>query len=660
MISYRADIDGMRALAVLAVLSFHSGLPGFSGGFVGVDIFYVISGYLITSILQDEMTGHRFSMWRFYERRARRLLPALFTVLAVCLAVGYLSLLPEEMEALAESAAATVLFVSNIYFWSTTGYFQPAAETMPLLHTWSLAVEEQFYILYPALLYVLYRDGRPLTVARVLLVLAVLSFVICAYEGQRHAETAFYWFPFRAWELLAGAWVAVCPSMLSRTPLVREAKAVTGLALIIYAFFSFDDTTPFPGVHAAVPVLGSVLLISSGIGHRTFIARLLSLPLPVSIGLRSYSLYLWHWPVITFLGFAEKLYIEPLPAALRVALIFSMSLALATFTFRLVEEPIRQRRILQSQSSMFAFTSVTSAGIVLLAMLAVTFHGIPTRFSPETLIAAATSKDLDPMANDCNARSPERIDRDDVCRIGSKDGTAPSFLLWGDSHAYAILPGVNGAAVRERRSGHALTYGGCPPVIGMGVAPASKAERCMAFNDAAMRFVERHRVEKVLLAGRWRLYAEGSRLNGERAAPVRLHGAGGPVTDAPSHLAKGLIMTVSALHALGTRVVVISQVPAALAPVPDYLVRRSLGTPVEPIEQTVHGHRQFSASLAPTLAGLEFERLASVFDPAQTLCATGRCLIEHEGRGLYVDTNHLSRTGAELLTPALAKVLRSQ
>ena len=293
---YRKEIDGLRAVAVVPVILFHAGLAVFSGGYVGVDVFFVISGYLITTILISELEQGNFSIARFYERRARRILPALFLVMLCCIPFAWIWMLPKELQDFSLSLVAVALFGSNILFWRQESYFAPAAELKPLLHTWSLAVEEQYYLLFPLALMLCWRFGRGrvfLTIAGV----AVASLLLSEW-GWRNAPSAnFYLAPMRAWELLIGS---LCAFWLSGRDLRPNNRlSLLGLALIVFAIFYYDDATPFPSVYALLPVLGTALIILFG-GAGTWVAGMLGARPFVGIGLISYSAYLWHQPLFAF------------------------------------------------------------------------------------------------------------------------------------------------------------------------------------------------------------------------------------------------------------------------------------------------------------------------------------------------------------------------
>ena len=338
---YRRDIDGLRAVAVIAVVLFHFGVPGFSGGFVGVDVFFVISGYLITSIIWRQREASRFSFVEFWARRARRILPALFVMMAAVLAVGWFLMAPKDYEELGRSVRYQVMFVSNLLFMRQEGYFDAASDLKPLLHTWSLAVEEQFYFVFPLLLTLLCSRFKHWRLA--LFSLLLVSFGLSVWAVAQHPEKAFFLLPMRAWELLAGAMLAVAPARQSRlTPGAAQGISLLGMGLILVAVFGYDNSTPFPGAAALLPVLGVVALIWANEHQSTWVGRVLSTRLMVGLGLISYSWYLWHWPVFVFGSYAGAQEFGPVLTGGLIAL----TLILGYLSWRFVETPFRERRIL--------------------------------------------------------------------------------------------------------------------------------------------------------------------------------------------------------------------------------------------------------------------------------------------------------------------------
>ncbi|MDA9553146.1 acyltransferase [Emcibacteraceae bacterium] len=332
---YRAEIDGLRALAVVPVILFHAGFELFSGGFVGVDVFFVISGYLITTILIEDIENKRFSIVNFYERRARRILPALFFVMLVCIPFAWMWMLPSQMKDFSQSLVAVSLFASNILFWRESGYFAAAAEEKPLLHTWSLAVEEQYYVLFPIFLILAWRFGKN-RVFWMIVVMAAISLLLSEWGWRNKATANFYLAPTRAWELFAGSIAAFI--VQKKGVQKNNLLATLGLAAIIFSIFFYDETTPFPSVYALVPVLGVVLLVFYA-DKETLAARLLSTKGFVGIGLISYSAYLWHQPLFAF---AKILSVHE-PSVYSMCMLVFSSLVLGYLSWKIIEVPFRNK-----------------------------------------------------------------------------------------------------------------------------------------------------------------------------------------------------------------------------------------------------------------------------------------------------------------------------
>jgi peptidoglycan/LPS O-acetylase OafA/YrhL len=373
---YRREVDGLRAVAVLAVMFFHAGFAQVSGGFVGVDVFFVISGYLITSLIQSERAQGRFSLAGFYERRARRILPALFCVLGACVPFAWLWLLPDQLKDFSNSLVRVLVFLSNVYFARDTGYFAAPAEEKPLLHTWSLAVEEQYYLAFPLLLALLARFGkRPLAGALALLALASLAFAV--HESGVRPEKAFFDTRGRVWELLIGALLALGPASrgLRAARPVRELGSALGLGAILWAALRFDANTPSPSAYMLLPTLGTALLLLFA-SPGTLVGRLLGSKPVVAIGLISYSAYLWHQPL---LAFARVRSLTLLSALERLSLVLA-ALALAAVSWRLVEQPFRDRQRVARRSLVRA-ALVTAAVLLAIGLAGKATHGFEARYA---------------------------------------------------------------------------------------------------------------------------------------------------------------------------------------------------------------------------------------------------------------------------------------
>lgn len=437
-VGYRPDIDGMRAVAVVAVVLFHLDFRMVGGGFVGVDIFFVISGYLIGKSILEQRREGRFSLGDFYQKRLRRIAPALVAVLAATTIAGWFILLPKPFEDYGASLVAAVLSVANIYFWLDTDYFAAAAHEQPLLHTWSLGVEEQFYILLPIVLIVTLRARR--FDLGWLAVLAGASFLASLVIARDHPTANFYLIPMRAWELLLGVFAAEWRFVfLARSRGIRETVAAASLAILALCIFLYDRSTPFPGIGALPPVAATAALLSIGAHGSSIANRALGMRPAVWIGLISYSLYLWHWPVIVMMK-------QWLPAAwLRMpdrASALVIMTTLAVLSWWVIERPFRSSRV--SSRVIWWFAGLSSAALVLVGTGLIWSKGVPQRFSPE-IVRLASGLDRD-----------ERGAGGERCFIGlyadpetaispgclKRDSTRPNVLILGDSHSHHLRSGL--------------------------------------------------------------------------------------------------------------------------------------------------------------------------------------------------------------------------
>ncbi len=440
---YRREIDGLRALAVMPVILFHAGFQFFSGGYIGVDVFFVISGYLITTILLSELEEGRFSIVNFYARRARRILPALIFVLTCSLPFAWLWLFPQDMNSFAQSLTAVTAFVSNIFFWKTSGYFDTAAELKPLLHTWSLAVEEQYYLFFPILLMATWQLGK-LRVAGLLALIFLASFGAALWAVHAKPMAAFFLLPTRGWELLVGGFAAFYLHGRAEPPLRRwlaEAGGMAGVILIVGAVFLFDKNTPFPGLPALVPTLGAALIIVCS-HPGTLAGKLLGFPVLVGIGLISYSAYLWHQPIFAF---ARHRSLDE-PGHLVFGGLTVLTLLLAVFSWRFVERPFRK-------PGQFTRRQVFVLGLACSLILAGTgWLGSRTDGFSSRYDIALAPKPWDSIKCHGAAAIAAYEDPLAACLGAAGNGKGGDIYLIGDSHA-AQLTFPLGDLARSRGSG---------------------------------------------------------------------------------------------------------------------------------------------------------------------------------------------------------------
>lgn len=648
-LAYRRDIDGLRAIAVLAVVLFHFGVPGVSGGFVGVDVFFVISGFLITSIIWRERQAGRFSFVDFWARRARRILPALFVMMATTLVAGWFLLAPKDYAALGRSVHYQATFSSNLLFARQHGYFDTASDIKPLLHTWSLAVEEQFYIVFPLLLTLLSSRLKYWRLA--LFGVLLVSFGMSVWAVTHQPQKAFYLLHLRAWELLAGAMLAVLPMRNWRaSPAVAQGVSLVSMGLILIAVFGFDRHTPFPGAAALLPVLGVVGLIWANGQQHTWVGRLMSSRVMVGIGLISYSWYLWHWPVFVYANYAA---VDGL-STLELAGLLLLSLVLGYLSWRFVEAPFREKRLLAGRKAILA---AGLAGILCLGFTGLALReadGVPWRLSEQAL-RYAQAKTWSPALMACMADKDTPDDRL-FCHFGPK-GRSVSALVWGDSHATALIPALEDAANRHDISLVQASFAGCMPLDGL-----ENIARCAHFNQRVEKALAEQSFSDVVLAARWSLYLYGQ-MSGDKEHALKEPGTGKYVRAvAEQRFAQGLRERISGLRAAGHRVWLVKEVPLQEIIVPYRLSRLAMmHRPVDreglPLEE--HVERQaFITRLFDELAAADSG--VGVLDPAPLLCgADGLCRVELNGRALYTDDNHLSDVGARHIEAFLEPLFRS-
>jgi peptidoglycan/LPS O-acetylase OafA/YrhL len=504
-VAYRADIDGLRAIAVLSVIAFHADPKLAPGGFVGVDIFFVISGFLISSLIVNGLNQGDFSFLEFYRRRIRRLFPALIAVLLATLALGLFVLLPTEFASLGRHTVGAAAFAANVLNYVEDGYFDAPAISKPLLHIWSLGVEEQFYFVFPALLVLIWRKRRG---KLVLVLIGIASFVLNIATVRDHSSSAFYLPATRFWEFIAGALLSFAPTAYSKFvervtlgPLIaswwRDGIAAMGL-LLIFAGFALTSTDNFPGWWALLPVLGTVFLI--GAGPLTWLNRqIIADSKLVFIGLISYPLYLWHWPLLVMGRTTMDAYnnkYERTTAIVAVALAF----VLAWLTFRFIERPARARRPAFAARRITGALFVGLASVALLGFVIVQFDGLPTRYPKEIQALVAAKTFADAYADD--------LPIDD-----SKNSIGPLLVTYGDSHAWHLQAGLRRLQTEQTFRLQLLSWRlGCSPMVVTAWKRADE-ETCRASIAAEHSYLERAKPDIVVIAAHWFAYRQIERIS---------------------------------------------------------------------------------------------------------------------------------------------------
>ena len=616
--AYRADIQGMRAVAVLSVVVYHVDDALLPGGFVGVDIFFVISGFLITGILLRELERGQMSIAGFYARRIRRLFPALFVVLAATLAAGALVLDPEDYAELSRTAISTVFFVSNFDFYSLADYFAGFAANKPLLHTWTLAVEEQFYILYPLFLAVVWARLRQ-WLPTILIVGGLISLFFSIWGVATRPIAAFYLAPFRAFELCIGALVAVSGPSFRLSQLKRDSVSCVGALLVGASLVFLNNGTPFPGLAALLPCTGAALLIAGGIGGRSLIGRVLAIPTLTFFGSISYSLYLWHWPALSL----ARNYLQAPPTLLEATALAAAATLVATASWRFIEQPFLNRPA--SPRVVFSLGATAMACTVLVAAVVLLSGGLPSRFSPRALAMFAGAEDHNPFRRQCHNTDRRQIAYADNCLFGT-EGVSPVAAVWGDSAGAELVVALGEIMSRRGQAIMQITASGCPPALDYQLPEQSN---CVAHNARTLEhLVHDDRVSTVIVALNFTRYS---------------------ARDQP-RVRAGLTRSIEALSAAGKSVVLVYPFPNLWFQAPSLLGfleqrRQSLGA----VGIRYAQYEEENADAVPFLDALARRTGAVTFKPADVLCDRSFCPAFLPGRGvLYFNHNHVSVTGARL------------
>jgi peptidoglycan/LPS O-acetylase OafA/YrhL len=651
---HRRDIDGLRAVAVLAIVAYHAFPKWIPGGFVGVDVFFVISGFLITGIIARGRDEGRFSYLRFYLRRARRIVPAYLVVLAAIAAVAVALELPQILMWTGATLGVAALFVANLGFLRGYGYFTPGLQQNPLLHLWSLGVEEQFYLVWPLLLALLSLAAmrRFRLAAAVVLLIASLA-AAQWFVSHNGAVWSFFLFPTRAWEFLAGGLLTLGATSGPRGAVTANATGGLGLALIAGSVAVLNGATPFPGLSAVPACLGAALVLWSGMSAAPAATAVLRSAPAVGVGLISYSLYLWHWPALTF---AREFTQRDLSPGETVA-ILALSAGLAVATWRFVEQPWRRRPVGRPGR---ALALTLSPLLVFVALGGAIFaaHGLPMRFSPAALRAAnIETTDINPRRGECF------MGVESVHRTGCRYSASPSaadydVLVWGDSHADAATPGVVDWAAARGWSVREAAQGGCAALADARVMAqkAGELKGCRASTEIILKEIAANpKLKFIVISLRWALYnGDWPRYEGNSGQLTMLDARASGARVYP--LDEAVTRTLAAIAATGTkaRVVILGPVPE-LTFSPPYCVAmaRHLGRSEAPCwdapaKLPLIRARAAEAQIAAALAS---QPEVGVFYPARRLCTEASCITELNRRLIYFDNDHLSASGSRMLVP---------
>jgi peptidoglycan/LPS O-acetylase OafA/YrhL len=632
-LAYRPDVDGLRAVAVLAVVGFHAWPSHVPGGFVGVDVFFVISGFLITGLLLAAAQSGELSLRAFWIRRVRRIFPALVLVLAGTLLAGVYFLLTHEFRSLARQVAASAAFVQNVVLWREVGYFDASAEMKPLLHLWSLSVEEQFYLVWPLLIVWALRTRSP--VARIALAVAVLSFALSVGLTDRQPAAAFFLMPPRLWELAAGgvlacwlpkfAWAGRFAAF-ERSPL-RDGIAIVGALLLAAAVTAIDGTRRFPGFLALLPVAGTLCLIAAG-PNAWFNRTVLRRRALVYVGLISYPLYLWHWPLLSFARILEGGAISTVATLIAIAVAF----ALAAATYAWVERPVRRSRDRR-----------VAIGLIL-AMFAVGLTGVAAwRGMVAPRLGSGVPEQFDAAAHDWDfpGATFRRFTTEDGLAVWSAGSGPRKVMVYGDSNAQQYGPRVERLLESSRGLDTEVVFattGTCPPLPGVAVA---SRPGCRDFGEQAMRYAMRPDVAAVVIAAQWAgyLHNPGVTLQAEGGAETLR-----PGSPAVAHMLASFGDRLRTLTGAGKKVYVVLNIPVGTELDPRWMLRRTLRGDWSVRDQGLD-RRAWDASAGifnRDIAEVAAAAGAVVIDPFQTLCKPATCpAVAPAGEPMYRDVAHL-------------------
>jgi peptidoglycan/LPS O-acetylase OafA/YrhL len=638
---YRPDIDGLRSVAVLLVLVFHFGLFGFGkAGFIGVDVFFVISGFLISSLIWQQLEAGSFSLRRFYLRRFRRLAPAFVCVQLILLAAAYALMLPTEVRDLIKQTVSAQTYLINFYLWKSVNYFGLQAESVPLLHCWSLAVEEQFYLTYPLLLIGVHRFARgyfPL----ILILVTLASFGLNVAFVSSHQGAVFYLLPSRAWELSIGAMVPLAQRWFASRRWLREAAAVIGAVLIALGVTLYSRQIPFPGFFALYPTIGAACLILAGASDGSWISTVLSQKPLVYVGRISYSLYLVHWPVRVLLETVARDY-----TVFWRWLSFALSLLLASLLFHVVEDPVRRGTVLPTGRK---FVAGYAAGFGVVMLIAGSAHltlGWTHRFDSVAVRLAEYENDRNDAAQRCEYSGQSWDPNMALCRLGDPQAS-PTWLVFGDSHAWALGDSFSNLLKHRHQAGRLVFAHGCMPIAGLG------GSDCQRFTAALLQHIaQTPEIKTVALVSIWRQVFEGE----------SLQGPGGDLVTGPARVdvfQDQFHLTLQRLHDSGKSVVIWEPLPSTRRSVPKQLAWNRITGKEVGIATTRREHERTFRFMTDAIRN-NSQLIDATISPASVLCPTDTCLVENEGVPLYFDNNHPSRSAAQYYAILIESQLRPE
>lgn len=640
---YRREVDGLRAVAVIPVILFHAGFTFCGGGFIGVDVFFVISGYLITTIIVEDLDAGRFSIRKFYERRARRILPALYLMMILCIITSWFVFLPRDMKLFSESVGATSVFSSNILFWRDTGYFDTAAELKPLLHTWSLGVEEQFYIVFPIFLWLMWRLGKS-RITGILLFLSASSLLLAQWGAHNKPAAAFFLLPTRAWELGLGSLTAFYlirkPQLFNENLFFNQIYSVIGFLLIIISVFYIRDTTPYPSFYTLIPTLGTALVLLFA-GPQTQVGALLGYRPIVAIGLISYGAYLWHQPLFSF----YRYYRLGEQRAWVSTLLVLTALILAYVGWRYVEQPFRRREKV-STKSVFVFSGMGMLGFIIFGLAGHFSNGfVNERFTEEQQTLFNTLS-VSPLRDECHTSGSNFQEPHRACRYFSEPFR---WAVFGNSHGVELAYSL---AVRLKAHNEGLiqlTFSDCPPTLGRSY---EGTPGCSAWTQEAVDYlINNETITHIVVS--YRTHGLALMDNDKRDHDM-------PVTDADMTEAlqwKSYVDTIRRFSDAGKIVIVVLQAPQLPKSAAHYIMQENKNfqfvSGVE-LDRWKISSEKFSQYL------IDLPKGAILVNPADLFCDMKRCAAIMDGQALYFDDHHMSLGGADIVAKEILRKVDGQ
>lgn len=633
-LKYRKDIDGLRSIAVMLVVLYHFGFTGITGGFVGVDVFFVISGFLITQIIAKQVANGTFSFKQFYTRRIKRLMPAMLAMVSITFVVFSFVLLPSDYEMLASSIIYVSGYLANIFFWQEYGgYFAGATQEAPLLHTWSLAVEEQFYVFWPVFILLTYRWLGATKTIYVTLFLTVGAVFFSEYANKVTIGAAYYLLPTRAYELMIGALLALSwKNLPNPNKPTADLLSVGGLLMILYSAFTLSKADTFPGFNALLPTIGTAFLIYSHRVHQGIINNLLSNNIAVFIGLISYSLYLWHWPIIVMINYMDI----TLSLFGRIALV-ALAIFIATLSFYFIEKPMRTTKA--SDKNVVLLSYATPSVLLIVICSAVLFNnGFKQRFSEEVnAMDYAINTHSNVLRNKCHASLAGATNQpNDSCVLGKVDGNISGYLV-GDSHANHYsgfideLAKYDGARVQDH------TLDRCPPIFGLRWGKSEfKAEQCYLRNKINKEHILETKPDFVVLAASWP--NERSTMAFDEISGKFVKGAA-----AVNLVSTKLNETIQFLDEQGIKTILLTDTPYIDSAKYTCPIKKALFN--DALDCQIHDSRNNFLTVELEDLTKKYATL-KVIEPRDVICSNDKCSLSLNGVPLYRDIDHLNDLGS--------------